>query len=66
MVYREAPGDEAATGTADEYGSIEMDRVHECLQVRRKIAEVGSPSRDGSRHHGPSESRRKREWTGAV
>ena len=43
MVYREAPGDESATGTADEYGSIEMYRVHERLQVRRKIAGLVAP-----------------------
>src|SRR5919112_588791 len=38
MVHREAPGDEAATGTAHDYGCFEMERVHERRQIRREIA----------------------------
>ena len=65
VVYREAPGDEAAAGTADDDGCFEMERVHERRQVRREIAGMIARSRDGSHHRGPSASRRRRGWSRA-
>src|SRR5215212_806429 len=38
MVYREAPGDEAATRTTHDDGCFEMEHVHERRQIRREIA----------------------------
>jgi hypothetical protein len=43
VVYREAPGDEAATGTANDDGSIETELIHERRQVSREIAGMIAP-----------------------
>jgi hypothetical protein len=43
MVYREAPGDEAATGTAHDNGGFEMEYIHERRQIRREIAGMVAP-----------------------
>ena len=43
MINREAPGDEAAAGSANDDGCPEMKRVHESHQVLREIAGMVAP-----------------------